>query len=102
MNAFDPHQLAQAFGLRIPLADDIIHRVTTQSRRRWWPLTALSLACGLLGIVAAFLSDKGNKLTYELPLMIAVLTSLTQMFLVRRAARQPILDAAQAASSQNN
>lgn len=102
MNAFNARQLAQTYKLSYVAAENIIRDARERQQRRLLPLTVLVILCMVVVLIGTTLDPAVDKLAIRLPLTAALTIALIQQLLIRRRARQPILDAAQQASPQNN
>ena len=102
MNVFNAGKLAQAFKLPYATAERIIHQTRVKHQRRWLPLTVAGIACALVGLFFAWFDapDHGHlkHLCFSATLILLIIVKA----LTRRAARQPIIDAARQASAQRN
>ena len=102
MNVFNAGQLARAFDLPYVTAERIIREAKAQHQRRWFPLTIAGCACALAGLVSALLQTSASSLATHLWFVSGVVLTLLALSLTRRAARQPIIDAARQASPRRD
>ena len=98
MNVFHAGKLAQAFDIPYPTAERIIREARAKHQRRWLPLTVMGIACALAGLALALFDAPVHKLARHLCFTTTLVLILLEHSLTRRAARQPILDAARLAS----
>lgn len=102
MNIFNAQQLATAYDLRYVVAEKIIREAREQQQRRLLPLTVMVVLFIVAVLISTLIDIPRGTLARHLLLAGAVILSLIQQLLIRQRARQPILDAAQQASPQNN
>ena len=95
---FNAGTLAQAFKLPYATAERIIHEVQAKHQRRWLPLTVAGMACALAGLFLAWFGAPDQRLPKQLCFTVALVLFMTVKVLTRRAARQPIRNAARQAS----
>lgn len=104
MNPLKPKELAQAYGLRYVDAEIIIRTAIDKAKKGLLALSALVMFGGGAALVCLFISPVPHDGKVRLILLGCLIVALTQQFIARRRARQPILDAAAArgAKAQNN
>lgn len=94
MDVFDARKLALAFDIPYPTAERIIREAMTKYGRRWVALTFGGCACAMVGLAYGVFDRSAHMLASHLWFVAGIVLMLLQWWMTRRAARQPILDAA--------